>query len=143
MDGTGVPVVKKETVGRKGKTDGQPAHTREVKRKRSYRPGGGGNRFQVRRYRTLARQVKLGRRPARKSSFVRIPRSDKSIELPGQVYLDITRSVFKTPDLLGDLAVSCVAPGARTSCLGSFIARPARRPAAHCQGCRRSGSIRS
>ena len=30
MDGTGVPVVKKETVGRKGKTDGQPAHTREV-----------------------------------------------------------------------------------------------------------------
>jgi hypothetical protein len=32
MDGTGVPVVKKETEGRKGKTDGQPAHTREVKR---------------------------------------------------------------------------------------------------------------
>jgi hypothetical protein len=31
MDGTGVPVVKKETVGRKGKIDGQPAHTREVK----------------------------------------------------------------------------------------------------------------
>ena len=31
MDGTGVPVVKKETVGRKGKNDGQPAHTREVK----------------------------------------------------------------------------------------------------------------
>ncbi len=31
MDGTGVPVVKKETVGRRGKTDGQPAHTREVK----------------------------------------------------------------------------------------------------------------
>ncbi len=31
MDGTGVPVVKKETVGRKGKLDGQPAHTREVK----------------------------------------------------------------------------------------------------------------
>jgi hypothetical protein len=31
MDGTGVPVVKKETLGRKGKTDGQPAHTREVK----------------------------------------------------------------------------------------------------------------
>lgn len=31
MDGTGVPVVKKETIGRKGKTDGQPAHTREVK----------------------------------------------------------------------------------------------------------------
>src|SRR5260370_9619078 len=31
MDGTGVPVVKKETAGRKGKTDGQPAHTREVK----------------------------------------------------------------------------------------------------------------
>jgi hypothetical protein len=31
MDGTGVPVVKKETEGRKGKKDGQPAHTREVK----------------------------------------------------------------------------------------------------------------
>ena len=31
MDGTGVPVVKKETVGRQGKTPGQPAHTREVK----------------------------------------------------------------------------------------------------------------
>ena len=31
MDGTGVPVVKKETVGRKGKTAGQPVHTREVK----------------------------------------------------------------------------------------------------------------
>jgi hypothetical protein len=31
MDGTGVPVVKKETVGRQGKTDGQPAHTRETK----------------------------------------------------------------------------------------------------------------
>lgn len=31
MDGTGIPVVKAETVGRKGKTDGQPAHTREVK----------------------------------------------------------------------------------------------------------------
>jgi hypothetical protein len=31
MDGTGVPVVKKETVGRPGKTDGQPAHTREAK----------------------------------------------------------------------------------------------------------------
>ena len=31
MDGTGVPVVKKETVGRAGKTAGQPAHTREVK----------------------------------------------------------------------------------------------------------------
>jgi len=31
LDGTGVPVVQKETVGRKGKTDGQPAHTREVK----------------------------------------------------------------------------------------------------------------
>lgn len=30
-DGTGVPVVKKETVGRPGKADGQPAHTREVK----------------------------------------------------------------------------------------------------------------
>lgn len=31
MDGTGVPVVKKETEGRKGKSDGQPAHTREAK----------------------------------------------------------------------------------------------------------------
>lgn len=31
MDGTGVPVVKKETEGRKGKADGQPAHTREAK----------------------------------------------------------------------------------------------------------------
>jgi len=31
MDGTGVPVVKKETQGRKGKNDGEPAHTREVK----------------------------------------------------------------------------------------------------------------
>jgi Uncharacterised protein family (UPF0236) len=31
MDGTGVPVVKKETVGRAGKTEGQPAHTREAK----------------------------------------------------------------------------------------------------------------
>ena len=31
MDGTGVPVVPKETVGRQGKLDGQPAHTREVK----------------------------------------------------------------------------------------------------------------
>ena len=31
MDGTGVPVVKKETVGRQGKTEGQPAHTRETK----------------------------------------------------------------------------------------------------------------
>jgi hypothetical protein len=31
MDATGVPVVKKETVGRPGKTEGQPAHTREAK----------------------------------------------------------------------------------------------------------------
>ena len=31
MDGTGVPVVKKETVGRQGKSEGQPVHTREVK----------------------------------------------------------------------------------------------------------------
>ena len=31
MDGTGVPVVKKETGGRRGKTDGESAHTREVK----------------------------------------------------------------------------------------------------------------
>jgi hypothetical protein len=31
MDGTGVPVVKKETVGRQGKVEGQPAHMREVK----------------------------------------------------------------------------------------------------------------
>ena len=31
IDGTGVPVVKQETAGRKGTTDGEPAHTREVK----------------------------------------------------------------------------------------------------------------
>ena len=31
MDGTGIPVVKKEMVGRQGKTEGRPAHTREVK----------------------------------------------------------------------------------------------------------------
>jgi hypothetical protein len=31
LDGTGVPVVKKETAGRKGKLDGLPAHTREIK----------------------------------------------------------------------------------------------------------------
>jgi len=31
MDGTGVPVVKKETLGRQGKKEGQPAHTREAK----------------------------------------------------------------------------------------------------------------
>jgi len=31
MDGTGVPVVKKETAGRQGKANEQPAHTREVK----------------------------------------------------------------------------------------------------------------
>jgi hypothetical protein len=31
MDGTGVPVVKKETVGHQAKMDGRPAHTREVK----------------------------------------------------------------------------------------------------------------
>ena len=31
MDGTGIPVVKKETAGRPGKIEGQPAHTREVK----------------------------------------------------------------------------------------------------------------
>jgi len=31
MDGTGVPVVKKETLGRQGKLQGQPAPTREVK----------------------------------------------------------------------------------------------------------------
>lgn len=31
MDGTGVPVVKKETLGRQGKIAGQPAHTREAK----------------------------------------------------------------------------------------------------------------
>lgn len=31
MDGTGVPVVKKETEGRQGKLDGLPAHTREAK----------------------------------------------------------------------------------------------------------------
>jgi hypothetical protein len=31
MDGTGIPVVRKETEGRAGKYDGQPAHTREAK----------------------------------------------------------------------------------------------------------------
>ena len=31
IDGTGIPVVKKETEGRKGKQPGQPPHTREVK----------------------------------------------------------------------------------------------------------------
>jgi hypothetical protein len=31
MDGTGIPVVKKETVGRPGNVEGQPAHAREVK----------------------------------------------------------------------------------------------------------------
>jgi hypothetical protein len=31
MDGTGAPVVKKETAGRAGKKDGEPARTREVK----------------------------------------------------------------------------------------------------------------
>jgi hypothetical protein len=31
MDGTGVPVVKQETLDRKGKQEGEPAHTREVK----------------------------------------------------------------------------------------------------------------
>jgi len=31
MDGTGVPVVKAETEGRRGKVDGEPAHTREAK----------------------------------------------------------------------------------------------------------------
>ena len=31
VDGTGIPVAKKETAGRSGKVDGQPAHTREVK----------------------------------------------------------------------------------------------------------------
>jgi hypothetical protein len=31
MDGTGIPVVKKEAAGRLGKVEGQPAHTRECK----------------------------------------------------------------------------------------------------------------
>lgn len=31
MDGTGVPVIKAEAAGRRGKIEGQPAHTREVK----------------------------------------------------------------------------------------------------------------
>jgi len=31
MDGTGIPAVTKETLGRQGKTEGQPSHTREVK----------------------------------------------------------------------------------------------------------------
>ena len=41
MDGTGIPVVKKETEGRKGKTDGQPAHTPKSSwDASSHRPGG-------------------------------------------------------------------------------------------------------
>ena len=31
MDGTGVPVVPKETEGREGRQEGKPAHTREAK----------------------------------------------------------------------------------------------------------------
>ena len=31
MDGTGIPVVRKETAGRAGKRKGEPAHTREAK----------------------------------------------------------------------------------------------------------------
>ena len=31
MDGTGIPVVLKESADRVGKQDGQPAHTREAK----------------------------------------------------------------------------------------------------------------
>jgi hypothetical protein len=31
MDGTGIPVTKKETEGRSGKKEGEPSHTREVK----------------------------------------------------------------------------------------------------------------
>lgn len=31
LDGAGVPVVKKETVGQADKNEGQPAHTREAK----------------------------------------------------------------------------------------------------------------
>ena len=31
MDGTGIPVVRKESADRIGKQDGQPAHTREAK----------------------------------------------------------------------------------------------------------------
>jgi hypothetical protein len=31
MDGTGIPVVRKESEGREGKQEGQPAHTREAK----------------------------------------------------------------------------------------------------------------
>ena len=38
MDGTGVPVVKKETLGRQGKTAGQPAHTREAKSRMRVHP---------------------------------------------------------------------------------------------------------
>src|SRR5260370_17045229 len=30
IDGTGVPVVRKETAGRPGKTEGQPAHTQQA-----------------------------------------------------------------------------------------------------------------
>jgi hypothetical protein len=31
MDGTGIPMVKKETAGHSGKNPAEPAHTREVK----------------------------------------------------------------------------------------------------------------
>ena len=31
LDGTGIPVVRKESAGRAGKQDGQPGHTREAK----------------------------------------------------------------------------------------------------------------
>ena len=31
MDGTGIPVVRKESADRVGKQDGQPAHKREAK----------------------------------------------------------------------------------------------------------------
>jgi hypothetical protein len=59
-------------------------------------------------------------RPTRKSSFVRIPRFDKSIELTGQVY--ITRSVFKTPDLLGSPCVVLITR--KTDVLRGFLYRP-------------------
>ena len=38
FDGTGVPVVKKETVGRQGNREGQPAPTREAKLGRRVHP---------------------------------------------------------------------------------------------------------
>jgi len=72
-DGTGVPVVKKDTAGRKGKLDGLPAHTREVKLgcvftqtqwdKEGYaiRDPGSTNLHRRHRARRAVRQASLGR----------------------------------------------------------------------------------